>query len=87
MSSLWLRSEVTFHCDLQGRSVLVTADGEGALPCAGVPVAHWVQMDFSRLRADPTIRPQPLHCHLWVHIAVQCSLVGQLELLGGSGTD
>lgn len=45
-SPLWPRSEVTFHCDLQGLSVRVTAEGEGALPRASVLVAHRVQTDF-----------------------------------------
>lgn len=56
-SSLGLRSEVTFHRDLQALSVRVAAVGEGARPRASVLLDHRVQLDFSRPRVNSAIRP------------------------------
>lgn len=86
-SSLWLRSEVTFHRDLQVLSVRAVAVREAARPRASVLLDHRVQLDFSRLGANSSIRPLPPYCHLRFHIAVQSSPAGQLELMGGAHVD
>lgn len=86
-SSLRLRSERTFHRELQALSVRVAAIREGAHPRSSILLDHQVQTDFSRLRANSALRPLPLHWHVRVHNTVQCSLAGQQELMGGARID